>query len=105
MRTRRSWRNQDRLWRELGGAAKQPHRKRRTPKRRAKPAQLPSSQDGTRYAVGVLEIDECDGIRALRLCLAEIEQFHSRAYPDCAGGCPAHEAMAAAKKVLGEAIP
>lgn len=38
---------------------------------------------------------------ALRLCLLEIEQFHSRAYPDCDGGCPAHEAMAAARSVLG----
>jgi hypothetical protein len=38
---------------------------------------------------------------ALRLCLREIEQFHSTAYPDCDGGCPAHEAMAAAKAALG----
>ncbi len=37
---------------------------------------------------------------ALQLCLTEIEQFHSRAYPECTGGCPAHEAMDAAKKAL-----
>lgn len=38
---------------------------------------------------------------ALRLCLAEIEQFHATAYPSCDGGCPAHEAMDAARKALG----
>lgn len=38
--------------------------------------------------------------RALRLCLAEIEQFHHAAYHDCKGGCPAHEAMDAARTAL-----
>lgn len=38
---------------------------------------------------------------ALKLCLLEIEQFHHLAYADCKGGCPAHEAMSAAKKALG----
>ena len=37
---------------------------------------------------------------ALRLCHEEIRQFHSLAYPDCDGGCPAHQAMAAASAVL-----
>ena len=37
---------------------------------------------------------------ALRLCLLEIQQFHHKAYPECTGGCPAHEAMDAATKVL-----
>ena len=42
---------------------------------------------------------------ALRLCLKEIEQFHSTAHPKCEGGCPAHEAMDAAKKALsGESM-
>lgn len=40
---------------------------------------------------------------ALRLCLTEIEQFHSTAYPGCTGGCPAHEAMNAAKAALRKA--
>lgn len=39
-------------------------------------------------------------IEALRLCLQEIEQFHSLAYPECTGGCPAHEAMKAAREAL-----
>lgn len=38
---------------------------------------------------------------ALRLCLLEIEQFHSTAYPKCEGGCPAHQAIAEARKALG----
>ncbi len=38
---------------------------------------------------------------ALRLCLQEIEQFHSTAYPKCEGGCPAHQSIAAARKALG----
>ena len=38
---------------------------------------------------------------ALRLCIAEIEAFHHLAYPDCTGGCPAHEALAAARKAVG----
>lgn len=37
---------------------------------------------------------------ALRLCVKEIEQFHATAYPGCTGGCPAHEAMDAANKIL-----
>lgn len=37
---------------------------------------------------------------ALRLCLLEIEQFHNKAYPGCDGGCPAHEAMNAAREAL-----
>lgn len=37
---------------------------------------------------------------AIRACLLEIEQFHERAYPDCVGGCPSHEAMALARKAL-----
>ena len=36
----------------------------------------------------------------LELCLHEIEQFHSKAYPGCDDGCPAHEAMAAARAAL-----
>lgn len=73
MRTRRSWRNQDRLYnaqsREIFAAAV---------KERLTPAHA-----------------------ALRLCLAEIEQFHRTAYPKCEGGCPAHEAMNAARAILG----
>lgn len=37
---------------------------------------------------------------ALKLCLKEIEQFHSTAYPECVGGCPAHEAMSAARMAI-----
>lgn len=39
--------------------------------------------------------------RPLELCLKEIEEFHHTAYPKCQGGCPAHEAMAAARTALG----
>jgi hypothetical protein len=39
--------------------------------------------------------------RALELCVAEIDQFHTRAHPDCTGGCPACEAMDAARVLLG----
>lgn len=42
---------------------------------------------------------------ALELCLNEIEQFHSTAYPGCGGGCPAHEAMEAARAALGIPAP
>lgn len=38
---------------------------------------------------------------ALELCAKEIWQFHRAAYPDCAGGCPAHEALRAAFSALG----
>jgi hypothetical protein len=38
---------------------------------------------------------------ALRLCLTEIEQFHREHHPTCTGGCPGHEAMQAARAVLG----
>lgn len=44
-------------------------------------------------------------LHALRLCLKEIEQFHSTAYPDCKGGCPGHEAMDAARAALAEPKP
>ncbi len=37
---------------------------------------------------------------ALRLCLAELEQMHAHHYPNCEGGCPAHEAINAARKAL-----
>lgn len=40
--------------------------------------------------------------KALRLCVTEIEQFHHRAYPGCTGGCPAHEALDAARGALRE---
>lgn len=43
--------------------------------------------------------------KALRLCLTEIEQFHSHAYPECDGFCPAHEAMGAARKALSISSP
>ena len=44
-------------------------------------------------------LDECKA--ALRLCYEEVRQFHSYAYPECSGGCPAHEAMAAAERFFG----
>lgn len=37
---------------------------------------------------------------ALKLCLKEIEQYHSFEFPHCRGGCSAHEAMDAARKAL-----
>jgi hypothetical protein len=46
---------------------------------------------------------DADRLRAaLRLCLTEIEQFHAHYYPKCDGGCPAHEAMDAARSALGD---
>lgn len=73
MRTRRSWRNQDRLHKAMSREL---------------------------WLKALAEAKE-PALAALRLCLAEIEQFHSTAYPECQGGCPAHEAMTAARAVLG----
>ena len=72
MRTRTSPRNQDALWRSLG---------------------MDLARHGARA--------NAEALAALRLCLQEIEQAHRHHYPDCPGFCPAHEAMAAARKVLG----
>ena len=77
MKTRRSWRNQDRLYKSQGREI---------------------------FAAAVRE-RIAPAHAALRLCLLEIEQFHSAAYPKCDGGCPAHEAMAAARAELARAAP
>lgn len=34
----------------------------------------------------------------------EIDQFHRSAYPDCDGGCPAHEAIAAIRVAVTKAL-
>lgn len=40
-------------------------------------------------------------IDALKLCAAEIQQFHAAYHPECDADCPAHEAMKAARLALG----
>ena len=50
-----------------------------------------------------LEKQERENLRtALRLCVREIEQFHSHAYPECKGECPAHAAMNGAYDLIGK---
>lgn len=49
-----------------------------------------------------LEDSETRTDKALKACIKEIEQFHATAYPDCDGGCPAHEALALAKAALDD---
>ena len=143
MRTRRSWRNQNRLFRELFAPPQRSkptlderialleqsiarcgnRRTRRQLERDLKSLQMKAARrqraksagsptfvtqcNGHKATAAVLpEGHPCDDRRldniqaALRLCLAEIEQFHHTAYPDCTGGCPAHEAMHAARSVL-----
>ena len=41
-------------------------------------------------------------IKASLLAYTEIYQFHHTAYPDCKGGCPAHEALDELEKALAE---
>jgi len=43
---------------------------------------------------------EAEQRAALALCIRELEQIHTLAYPDCTGGCPAHEALGAARKAV-----
>jgi hypothetical protein len=142
MRTRRSWRNQNILFRELFAPPQPPKppltrqieiielaiarcrnqrtrrqlerdlksmKRKRAMNRRSMVASsqktVTLSQDGKPAQVVSPDHQSDDaGLvsakAALRLCLAEIEQFHRTAYPDCTGGCPAHEAMDTARRVL-----